>query len=234
MDGPNSPDFERLRLLMAGACARPLVHDANNYLGAAMAYAELAQMEPGVSAKTTRQLGEVVGAVTRCSRLMNLYAQLVRPIRHTQEFSVTELVREAVDLRLYVFRVRGVQVDVDLAEDLPQVFGYAAAFQYALLAVLLDIEQGMLSDGQERRVRVAVAPMGDHAAVRFTLQRDTGTPMIDDAHLPDAVTGVSELDLESAKAAIELQNGHFAHESPDSYLLTVPFTNSLDALPKTH
>ena len=60
------------------------------------------------------------------------------------------------------------------------------------------------------------------------------SPPVRSLNAADAVTGVSELDLESAKAAIELQNGHFAHESPDSYLLTVPFTNSLDALPKTH
>ena len=66
MSGPidlNSDDArERLTRLFrhaqVGRSVSSVTHDLNNYLGAIMAYAELAGMDKGISADTARMLGE--------------------------------------------------------------------------------------------------------------------------------------------------------------------------------
>lgn len=222
-------EFERLRLMMAGACVRPMVHDANNYLGAALAYTELAQMEPGMSAKAVRQLGEVVGAITRCSRLMNLFAQLVRPMRNPQEYSLVELVEETLELRLYAFRVDGVQVKTEFSPDLQPVFGFPAATQYALLTILLDIEHRLVDVRGERSMQIRVAPLGDHAAVRFNIHA-TATNPGDGTVGPGAMPATQELTIESARAGIRAQNGSIVERPDGEYVLSLPFVRSADAL----
>lgn len=222
-------EFERLRLLMAGACVRPMVHDANNYLGAALAYTELAQMEPGISAKTVRQLGEVVGAITRCSRLMNLFAQLVRPMRNPQEYSLTELVQETLDLRLYVFRVEGVHVEVELDSKLEPVYGFPAATQYALLTMLLEIEQRLVGLTGERNLTITVGPLGDHAAVRFQLR---ASEPLDGQKSHTETHAVEELTIESARPGVAAQHGSIVMRSEEEYVLNLPMVHSADSLPR--
>lgn len=231
MPDPNHSEFERLRLMMAGACVRPMVHDANNYLGAALAYTELAQMEPGISGKAVRQLGEVVGAITRCSRLMNLFAQLVRPIRHPQEYTLMDLVQETLDLRLYAFRVEGVQVTSEFSEDLQPVYGYPAATQYALLTILLDIETHLKDLSGDRSIVIHAGVLGDHAAVRFTLKADK-TRTKDGVADSLPIAAIQDLTLDSAREGIEAQNGSLVHRSDGEYLLTLPFIHSVDAIPR--
>jgi hypothetical protein len=162
----SNQSLDKLRLLMAGACVRPLVHDANNLLGAAMAYTELAQMEPGMQAKTARQLGEVVGAITRCSKLLNIYAQLVRPLSYPAPYNLVDAVQHAVDLREYVFRVSGVQVDTVYPETFPNVQGFSAATQYATLALLLDFERGLPGGSGARKLGVNIDRLRPRPAYR--------------------------------------------------------------------
>jgi len=225
----NQSEFERLRLLMAGACVRPMVHDANNYLGAALAYTELAQMEPGATAKSVRQLGEVVGAITRCSRLMNLFALLVRPMRNPQEYSLTELVQETLELRLYVFRVEGVQVSIDLDPTLEPVYGFPAATQYALLTILLEIEQRLIGLTGERNLTITVGPLGDHAAVRFQLR---ASEPLDGQRSENHTHSVEELTIESARSGIAAQHGSIVLRGEEEYVLNLPMVHSADSLPR--
>lgn len=229
MDGTSDNSLDKLRLLMAGACVRPLVHDANNLLGAAMAYTELAQMEPGLQGKTARQLGEVVGAITKCSKLMNLYAQLVRPMRYPCPYHLVEAVQHAVELRVYVFRVNGVTVDTSFPPNLPQVMGFAAATQYATLAILLDIERGLPGGNGAKTLRVGIDIVGDHARLSIEAEGLAPSP-----RLSSGGGGIdeipAELDVDSARAAIELQRGRLEYEPGRSASIFLPLAGSASAL----
>lgn len=230
MDKDTTASLDKRRLLMAGACVRPLVHDANNLLGAAMAYTELAQMEPGIQGKTARQLGEVVGAITKCSKLMNLYAQLVRPINFPGPYNVVDSVRHAVELRVYVFRVNGVTVEMNLPEALPTVMGYGAATQYAVLALLLEIERSLPGGSGERSLRVSLEEAGDYARLSIDVEGISQTRRVDNGQHGGIDEIPQELDVESARAAIEMQRGELQYVPGKGAVILLPFVGTAAAL----
>jgi hypothetical protein len=226
----SNQSLDKLRLLMAGACVRPLVHDANNLLGAAMAYTELAQMEPGMQAKTARQLGEVVGAITRCSKLLNFYAQLVRPLSYPAPYNLVDAVQHAVDLREYVFRVSGVQVDTVYPETFPNVQGFSAATQYATLALLLDFERGLPGGSGARKLGVNIDAAGDFARITIAATGFAPAPRIGSTSEDALNEPPLELDIDSARAAIEMQNGELEVQPGQSATILLPFTGTDAAL----
>lgn len=218
----SAAEFERLRRLMTGSCVRPLVHEVNNLLGAAMAYTELAQMDVEGSPKTKRQLGEAMGALQRCSQLVNVFAQVVRPIRQST-FNLQDIARAAIDLRMYALRAQSVAVDFYAPEEPVQGQGVAAMTQYALLCLMMECERRLSSVTSGRSLQVSVTSTSSRAGLRLAANAPAAAEQACDvSKLNSLGLDLPELDVESARRYIEAQGGSLLIQPDTSFLIMLP------------
>ncbi|MFM1921839.1 MAG: hypothetical protein RLZZ303_3473 [Candidatus Hydrogenedentota bacterium] len=218
----STAEFERLRRLMTGSCVRPLVHEVNNLLGAAMAYTELAQMEAEGAPKTKRQLGEAMGALQRCSQLVNVFAQVVRPIRQSA-FNLQDIARAALDLRMYALRAQSVAVDFQTPEEPVQSQGVAAMTQYALLCLMMECERRLSSVPSGRSLQVSVTSTSAGAGLRLAANAPAAAGHAFEAsRLTSLGLDLPELDVESARRFIEAQGGNLVVQPETSFLVMLP------------
>ncbi len=216
------PDFERLRRLMSGSCVRPLVHEVNNLLGAAMAYTELVQMEATLNEKSKRQLGETVAALQRCSQLINSYAQVVRPIRESF-YSPDEIVRSALDMRAYTLRAQSVTVEYQCKDDTLMASGIAALTQFALVCALMEAERRLSPLNDERRLRISVTGMEAGIGLRIVdnaLEPPLGE--VDESRWPTLGLDLPELNTAAAQRALEVQGASITFSPETGFLMVLP------------
>ncbi len=216
------PDFERLRRLMSGSCVRPLVHEVNNLLGAAMGYTELVQMETSLDSKSKRQLGETVAALQRCSQLINSFAQVVRPIRESF-YSPDEIVRSALDMRAYTLRAQSVTLEYVCEDDALMASGIAALTQFAVVCTLMEAERRLSALETERRLRVSIAAIDAGISIQIldnALDAQAVTP--DDARWSSLGLDLPELSLSSARQALDAQGGSLSFTPTTGFLMVLP------------
>lgn len=218
----STAEFERLRRLMTGSCVRPLVHEVNNLLGAAMAYTELAQMEAEGDPKTKRQLGEAMGALQRCSQLVNVFAQVVRPVRQSA-FILQDIARAALDLRMYALRAQSVAIDFHAPEEPVQSQGVAAMTQYALLCLMMECERRLSNVPAGRSLQVSVTSTSTGTGLRLAANAPAvAAHAFDASRLTALGLDLPELDIDSARRFIEAQGGSLMVQPDTGYLILLP------------
>jgi len=98
-----------------------VAHELNNPLALLMGHATLLKRKAGEGPFADRA-EKLMQAADRCSRIMRNFLALARRRPPEREpVDLRRLVRETLEILAYGFRVDGVEVEVDLAEDLPQL-----------------------------------------------------------------------------------------------------------------
>src|SRR5690606_21030252 len=122
----------------------------NNYLGAIMAYAELAGMDKGISADTARMLGEVVNAVKKSSGLVASLTDVARKEKpDVRIMDPAQLVERVLDLRRYDLRVANVTLTTTYDPNLPLLSVNLPRLQLALMYIVSNTIEAL--DGTERK-----------------------------------------------------------------------------------
>ena len=234
MSGPidlNSDDararLTRLfRHAQVGRSVSSVTHDLNNYLGAIMAYAELAGMDKGISADTARMLGEVVTAVKKSSGLVAGLTDVARKEKpDVRIMDPAQLIERVLDLRRYDLRVANVTLTTDYAPNLPLLSINLPRLQLALMCLVSNAIEAM--DGTERKKLSVNADKSDDG-VSIAL-KDSGAPIPEELSeqifTPFYTTrGVDHLGLglSVARATVEDHGGTLEYDPGNGFVIALP------------
>ena len=238
MGGPLDLNSEeaRERLLrvfrhaQVGRSVSSVTHDLNNYLGAIMAYAELAGMDKGISADTARMLGEVVNAVKKSSGLVASLTDVARKEKpDVRIMDPAQLVERVIDLRRYDLRVANVTLTTNYDPSLPLLSINLPRLQLAMMYIVSNAIEAL--DGTERKkLSVTVRKTAEGVEIAF---KDSGAPIPDEtrAAIFDqfyTTRGVDHLGLglTVARATIVDHGGTLNYDPENGFVIALPLRTS--------
>ena len=171
------------RLSTLGEMTTGLAHELNQPLTAIVTYAQAAER---MATQSPPQLDEVVGALRQISAQALRAGEIIKRLRalvrnrRTQEelLELNTVVRELVVLAESDARLNNVQLQIELAPDLPQVLADAVQLQQVMLNLLrnaIDAVSGL--DGSARTIVLRTALIAGQVELSVT---DSG-PGIDPA-----------------------------------------------------
>lgn len=238
MGGPLDLNSEeaRERLLrvfrhaQVGRSVSSVTHDLNNYLGAIMAYAELAGMDKGISADTARMLGEVVNAVKKSSGLVASLTDVARKEKpDVRIMDPAQLVERVLDLRRYDLRVANVTLTTTYDPNLPLLSVNLPRLQLALMYIVSNTIEAL--DGTERKkLSVTVRKTEEGVEIAF---KDSGAPIPDEMCIaifdPFYTTrGVDHLGLglAVARGTVQDHGGTLNYDPDTGFVIALPLRTS--------
>jgi len=155
------------RFAQVGQCVNGVTHDINNLLGAAMAYAELAALDPNLSPETTRMMGQIVDGASKCSLLIRSLTGIARRDRvDVNLISLDQVLKEILQLRDYELKIAQITLDLHVDEQIPALTVDLPKLKVALLYLLMNAEEA-LRGKEDRRLRVAAGTTEDGAFVEI-------------------------------------------------------------------
>jgi two-component system NtrC family sensor kinase len=184
------------RLSALGSLLAGVAHELNNPLSIVVAHASLLEEEAGDgrvgdggpgdnkrAAQATRA-AKIRIAAERCARIVSTFLDMARrrPAR-AAAVAVADIVRQALDLVEYSLRASGIEVKVELPEDLPPIWADQDQLVQVLLNLFSNAQHAMVDwrDAPPDRARqVVVAARADEASVRVTVT-DTGPGIPEEA-----------------------------------------------------
>jgi len=158
------------KLAAMGSLLAGVSHELNNPLAVVMAQAELLRDLSGDSPFAERA-GKIHAAAERCARIVRTFLALARqkpPSART--FDLNQVARSAVELLGYGLKSAGVVVRLDLAADLPPLFGDADQMAQVLSNLMVNAQQAMQQQSTPRRLVIATrrAASGKRVRLRVT------------------------------------------------------------------
>lgn len=166
---------ERDKLFTLGLLAGGVAHDLNNPLAVISAHAQIL-LRRAADEESAEQLRDILGAVDRCSRIVGDLLNFAR--RHPAELGpvdVADVIRATLGMRERKLATSGVDVQVEIPEDLPLVAGDWHQLQQVVLNVVVNAEQALGERGGTLRV-TARTKEGPEPAVAVEIWND-GPPI---------------------------------------------------------
>jgi signal transduction histidine kinase len=143
---------ERDKLFTLGLLAGGVAHDLNNPLSVISAHAQVL-LRRAPEAETAEQLRGILEAVDRCSRIVSELLGFAR--RHEAErvpVDVGEVLRATLALRERHLATSGIDLRVEVDDDLPSVPGDRHQLRQVFLNVLVNAEQALAERGRSLRI----------------------------------------------------------------------------------
>lgn len=214
------------RYSQVGHCVSSVTHDVNNFLGAILAYAELAGLEGNQTPESRRMLQEIMTAVRRSSRLINNLTTIAR--RERPDIRVVqprEVMEDVLDLRRYDLKVAHVSLETDYQDALPEISVDLPKLEQAIIYVLSNAIEA-LEEGEKRLLKVSVLAGNGNVEFRFwnsggAVREDIRSRMFE----PFFTTKGGDhfgLGLWAARNNLRPQNGDVVYDPSCGFSIVVP------------
>jgi signal transduction histidine kinase len=157
------------RLATIGKLAAGVAHELNEPLGSILGFAQLAKKNAGMPKQAEQDLDRIVSASLHAReviRKLMLFARQMPPRR--TRLNLNQVVKEG----LYLFEARcarqGIDLELSLGQDLPEVYADATQLTQVLTNLVVNAIQAMPRGG-----KLSVATRRDQEAVTLRIE-DTG------------------------------------------------------------
>ena len=144
---------QRQKLVALGSLLAGVAHELNNPLSVVVARAVLLE-EQGDQA--TRAAAEKIRtAAERCARIVRTFLAMARQQRPERgPVAVNEVVSAALDMTGYTLKTSGVDVTLDLADDIPPILADADQLHQVFLNLVINAQQALQDRPAPRSLRI--------------------------------------------------------------------------------
>lgn len=216
------------RYAQVGRCVNGVAHDVNNYLGAALAYVELLQMDTELSGQQQTMIDKVNGAFEKCSKLISSLTVIARPLTDTISIiDVDTLIRDITSLRDYAVINSKIDLQLDLAPGLPSLAANVPKLQLALLYVLLNCEETLEQCPAPRIIRIRSYREDDSLLIEVwnngPILSETEQALVFAPYTTSKTDGHLGLGLPLARDIVHLHRGALDYTSERGFIMRLPF-----------
>jgi PAS domain S-box-containing protein len=151
------------KLADMGTLLASVAHELNNPLSILLGQAGLLVRE-AADTPVARRAQSMAQAADRCARIVRNFLSLARHHASERErLTLNRVVEDAVELLTYALRVDDVELVLDLAPDLPMVWGDPHQLHQVVVNCLTNAHYAVRQEPRLRRIRITSTRVGDGA-----------------------------------------------------------------------
>ncbi len=237
IDIESSETTDRLAQLGQSAlirtCVNGVTHDANNVMGAILAYSELIRLESELTPDSSRMLAEIEGAVTKCTDLLGKLTCIARKDNGKATVAFLQrIVETAVSLYSYNLKSSMLSFETSVSEEMAPMLCVEPRLVLAILQLLENAKNHLEDTGDNRPlIRLTVRETEDDFEV-VVWNSGEAIPEQDRPHIfePYFTTKGGEhlgLGLYTAREIAQLHDGDLEYDPEQGFIMRLPKSNSL-------